>query len=60
MLSDSANADSSVQWPVRARLARKFEDTIADWDGRVIVAAVASNCSSVSSRSDAAAETGRR
>ena len=34
--------------------------TIADWDGRVIVAAVASNLSRIQQVFDAAADTGRR
>ena len=46
LLSDSANAE--------------ITDTISDWDGRVIVAAVASNLSRIQQVFEAAAETGRR
>ena len=60
LLSDSANADSSVQVASESEVGKEIEDTIADWDGRVIVAAVASNLSRIQQVCDAAAETGRR
>ena len=60
LLSDSANADSSVQVASESEVGKEIEDTIADWDGRVIVAAVASNLSRIQQVFDAAAETGRR
>ena len=60
LLSDSANADSSVQVASESEVGKEIEDTIADWDGRVIVAAVASNLSRIQQVVDAAAETGRR
>lgn len=60
LLSDSANADSSVQVASEREVGKEIEDTIADWDGRVIVAAVASNLSRIQQVFDAAAETGRR
>ena len=60
LLSDSANADSSVQVARESEVGKEIEDTIADWDGRVIVAAVASNLSRIQQVFDAAAETGRR
>ena len=60
LLSDSANADSSVQVASESEVGKEIEDTIADWDGRVIVAAVASNLSRIQKVFDAAAETGRR
>ena len=60
LLSDSANADSSVQVASESEVGTEIEVTIADWDGRVIVAAVASNLSRIQQVFDAAAETGRR
>lgn len=60
LLSDSANADSTVQVASESEVGKEIEDTIADWDGRVIVAAVASNLSRIQQVFDAAAETGRR
>ena len=60
LLSDSANADSSVQVASESEVGKEIEDTIADWDGRVIVAAVASNLSRIQQVFEAAAETGRR
>ena len=60
LLSDSANADSSVQVASESEVGKEIEVTIADWDGRVIVAAVASNLSRIQQVFDAAAETGRR
>ena len=60
LLSDSANADSSVQVASESEVGKEIEVTIADWDGRVIVAAVACNLSRIQQVFDAAAETGRR
>ncbi|KXT85314.1 ribonuclease J [Streptococcus panodentis] len=60
LLSDSANADSTVQVASESEVGREIEDTISDWDGRVIVAAVASNLSRIQQVFDAAAATGRR
>lgn len=60
LLSDSANADSTVQVASESEVGKEIEDTIADWYGRVIVAAVASNLSRIQQVFDAAAETGRR
>ena len=60
LLSDSANADSTVQVASESEVGKEIEDTIADWDGRVIVSAVASNLSRIQQVFDAAAETGRR
>ena len=42
LLSDSANADSNIQVASEQEVGDAILDTIADWDGRVIVAAVAS------------------
>ena len=41
LLSDSANADSNIQVASEQEVGDAILDTIADWDGRVIVAAVA-------------------
>ena len=60
LLSDSANADSKIQVASEQEVGDEILDTIADWDGRVIVAAVASNLSRIQQVFDAAAETGRR
>ena len=60
LLSDSANADSNIQVASEQEVGDAIIDTIADWDGRVIVAAVASNLSRIQQVFDAAAETGRR
>ena len=60
LLSDSANADSTVQVASEQEVGDEILDTIGDWDGRVIVAAVASNLSRIQQVFDAAAETGRR
>ena len=49
LLSDSANADSISKWLVKVKLGMEITQTISDWDGRIIVAAVAST-SLVSSR----------
>ena len=60
LLSDSANADSKIQVASEQEVGDEILDTIADWDGRVIVAAVASNLSRIQQVFDAAAGTGRR
>ena len=60
LLSDSANADSKIQVASEQEVGDAILDTIADWDGRVIVAAVASNLSRIQQVFDAAAGTGRR
>lgn len=60
LLSDSANADSNIQIASESEVADEILNTIADHEGRVIVAAVASNLSRIQQVFDAAAETGRR
>ncbi|MBP2622977.1 ribonuclease J [Streptococcus oricebi] len=60
LLSDSANADSNVQVASESEVGEEISQTIADWEGRVIVAAVASNLSRIQQVFDAAAESGRR
>lgn len=60
LLSDSANADSTVQVASESEVGKEITSTIADWEGRVIVAAVASNLSRIQQVFDAAAVTGRK
>ena len=43
LLSDSANADSNIQVASESEVGDEITQTISDWDGRIIVAAVASN-----------------
>ena len=60
LLSDSANADSNIQVASESEVGDEITQTISDWDGRIIVAAVASNLSRIQQVFDAAADTGRR
>ena len=60
LLSDSANADSNIQVASESEVGDEITQTIADWEGRIIVAAVASNLSRIQQVFDAAADTGRR
>lgn len=60
LFSDSANADSNIQVASESEVGEEITQTIADWEGRIIVAAVASNLSRIQQVFDAAAETGRR
>ncbi len=60
LLSDSANADSQVQVASMHEESEEILNTIEDWPGRVIVAAVASNIVRIQQIFDAAEETGRR
>lgn len=54
LLSDSANADSSEQGASMHEAREEILNTIADWDGRIIVAAVASNIVRIQQIFDAA------
>lgn len=60
LLSDSANADSNIQVASESEVAKEISNTIGDWEGRVIVAAVASNLSRIQQVFEAAARAGRR
>lgn len=60
LLADSANADSKVQVASEAEVGEEMDDVISDAQGRIIVAAVASNLSRIQQVFDAAAEYGRR
>ena len=54
LLSDSANADSNIQVASESEVGDEITQTISDWDGRIIVAAVASNLSRIQQVFDAA------
>ena len=60
LLSDSANADSNIQVASESEVGDEILSTISDWEGRVIVAAVASNLSRIQQVFDAASQTHRR
>ena len=60
LLADSANADSKVQVASEAEVGEEMDDVISDAQGRIIVAAVASNLSRIQQVFDAAAKYGRR
>ncbi|WP_084675549.1 ribonuclease J [Streptococcus pneumoniae] len=60
LLSDSANADSNIQVASESEVRDEITQTIADWEGRIIVAAVSSNLSRIQQIFDAADKTGRR
>ena len=60
LLSDSANATSTVQTASEAEVGVEIDNVIADAEGRVIVAAVASNLVRIQQVFDSAADRGRR
>ena len=60
LLSDSANATSTDQTASEAEVGQEIDQVIADAEGRVIVAAVASNLVRIQQVFDSAAEHGRR
>lgn len=60
LLADSANAESKIQTASESEVGAEIDQVIADWEGRVIVAAVASNLSRIQQVFDAAANNGRR
>ena len=60
LLSDSANATSTEQTASEAEGGQEIDQVIADADGRVIIAAVASNLVRIQQVFDSAAEHGRR
>ena len=60
LLSDSANATCTEQTASEAEVGQEIEQVIADADGRVIIAAVASNLVRIQQVFDSAAEHGRR
>lgn len=60
LLADSANADSNEQIASEAEVGLEMDEVIGEAEGRIIVAAVASNLSRIQQVFDAAAEHGRR
>ena len=60
LLSDSANATSTEQTASEAEVGQEIDQVIADADGRVTIAAVASNLVRIQQVFDSAAEHGRR
>ena len=60
LLSDSANATSTEQTASEAEVGQEIDQVIADADGRIIIAAVASNLVRIQQVFDSAAEHGRR
>ncbi|MDE7495028.1 ribonuclease J, partial [Streptococcus agalactiae] len=60
LLSDSANATSNEQVASEYEVGDEIKSVIEDAEGRVIVAAVASNLIRIQQVFDAAAENGRR
>lgn len=60
LLSDSANATSNDQIASEAEVGEEMDSVIADADGRVIVAAVASNLVRIQQVFDSAVAYGRR
>lgn len=60
LLSDSANATSNLLTASESEVATEVDSLIADAQGRVIIAAVASNLARIQQVFDAAANHGRR
>lgn len=60
LLSDSANAISTAQTASESEVGSEMDDVIANAEGRVIVAAVASNLVRIQQVFDSAADHGRR
>ncbi|MGT2771783.1 ribonuclease J [Streptococcus marimammalium] len=60
LLSDSANAESNFQIASEAEVGDEINNVIADWEGRIIVAAVASNLARIQQVFAAAEKHGRR
>lgn len=60
MLSDSANAEQVNQVAAERQIAEEVFDTFRSWEGRIIVASVASNIQRVQQVLDAAAKAMRK
>ncbi|WP_265460018.1 ribonuclease J [Enterococcus sp. HY326] len=60
LLSDSSNAESTVQTASEREIADEVLDTIRYWEGRIIVASVASNLQRVQQILNAAAKANRK
>ncbi|GFH39904.1 ribonuclease J [Lactococcus insecticola] len=59
LMSDSANALSSIQSASESEVSDKIFDTIADWEGRVIIASAAGNLARIQQVIDSAIKVGR-
>lgn len=60
LLSESSNAENPAQVASEKDTAEAIKETIAEWEGRIIVASVASNLSRIQQVFDAAAISGRK
>ena len=60
LLSDSSNAENPAQVASEAQIADEVFDTIRYWEGRIIVACVASNLQRVQQVLNAADRSGRK
>lgn len=60
LLSDSSNAESRVQTNSEHEIAEEIAETIATWEGRIIVASVASNLARIQQVIDAAFASERK
>lgn len=60
LLSSSSNAENPLQVASELEIAGEVFDTINDWDGRIIVASVASNLQRVQQVLNAAEKSGRK
>lgn len=59
LLSESANALTNLQPASESEISDKIFDTIADWEGRVIIASVAGNLARIQQVIDTAIKLGR-
>ncbi|MDR1567261.1 MAG: ribonuclease J [Streptococcaceae bacterium] len=60
LLSESSNSENPMQVASERATAETIRETIAEWDGRIIVASVASNLARIQQVFDAAAKAGRK
>ncbi|MGM0165668.1 metallo-beta-lactamase [Enterococcus sp. AZ135] len=60
LLSSSSNAENAIQVASEREIASEVYDTINEWDGRIIVASVASNLQRVQQILNAAKKAGRK
>lgn len=60
LLSSSSNAENPIQVAAEREIASEVYDTINEWDGRIIVACVASNLQRVQQILNAAEKAGRK
>lgn len=60
LLSESSNAENPMQVASERETAEAIQETIGEWEGRIIVASVASNLSRIQQVFDAASDSGRK